>query len=86
MLLPPAQQTTRLKDAGRQPFPLGQQIGHQLLQRLHLAALDAFEQREVGRGPQTDVVGVLAVDALEAAREPQSHAGQPCGGRDEPLP
>ena len=53
-----------------------------------LAALDALEQAEVGAGEQADVVGVLAVDALEAFGDHQAHAGalQHSQRRDQIMP
>ena len=76
-LLPPAQQAARSQNRGRQFFtPL-----HQIGQRDDLTAFDPVEQTEIGRGEQPDVVGVLAVDALEAFSDHQLHTGQFfCGG------
>jgi hypothetical protein len=40
-----------------------------------LAALDALDQSKISRGEQTEVVGVLPVDALEALCDHQADAG-----------
>jgi hypothetical protein len=45
------------------------------LDRDRLAALDARQQREVGRGQQADVLAVLAVDLLDVLRDHELHAG-----------
>jgi hypothetical protein len=53
----------------------------QLLQRGLLAALQALQQSQVGAGEQAQVVGVLAVDALEALGDHQPHARRQLGQR-----
>jgi hypothetical protein len=53
-------------------------------------ALDSFDQAEIGRREETDVVGVLPVDALETLGDHKSHAAARSAttlcSRDEPLP
>ncbi|SOY63139.1 hypothetical protein CBM2587_B60170 [Cupriavidus taiwanensis] len=50
--------------------------GHQRVRVDGLALLQPGDQAEVGRGEQADIVGVLAVDALEAAGDDEADAGQ----------
>ena len=54
---------------------------HELVDGDRLARLDAVEEAEVGRGEEADVVGVLAVDALEALGDDEADAGEPLGRR-----
>ena len=63
------------QDAGGQRVAAGEQF----VERDRFAALDALDQPEVGRREQTDVVGVLPVDALEALGDDQPHAGRALG-------
>ncbi len=74
--LPEPQQAAAAQDGRGQRLATLQQF----LERDRLAAADALQQPEVGRGEQADVVGVLPVDALEALGDHQPDAGQPLGG------
>jgi hypothetical protein len=74
--LPPAQQAPRAQNRRRQclaPF-------HQIGQRDVLTPLNARQQTEVGRGEQANVIGVLAVYALETFGDDQLHTCQLLGG------
>jgi hypothetical protein len=51
-------------------------VSHQFSHRDRRTSLDTFDKPEVGRGEKPDVVGVLAVDALEALGNDQLHAGE----------
>ncbi len=72
----------------RRPQAMGQQpagaqdgrglrlaIDEQLVERDVIAAPNAIDQTQVGAGQQAQVVGVLAVDALEALGDDQPHSG-----------
>ncbi|MNV12827.1 hypothetical protein D3C71_1034480 [compost metagenome] len=75
--LPEGQQPARLDDGG------GQRVapGDDLVDRDAFAPLQARYQPHVGAGVEPDVVGVLAIDALEAFRDHQPHAGRLLGHR-----
>ena len=64
--------------------------GEELVDVDRLAALDAIDQREVGRREQAEVVGVLAIDPLEASamtsRTPAERSATTLCSRDDPLP
>jgi hypothetical protein len=81
-LLQPGRRGGRSQPIGRQPAGaqdrrgLRLAAGEQLVERDVFAALDARQQAEVGAGEQPQVVGVLAVDALEALGHDQPHAGR----------
>ena len=49
--------------------------GHQLRDIDRLAAPDALDQAQVGRGEQAHIVGVLAVEPLETFSDHQANAG-----------
>ena len=77
MRLPEAQHAATAQDAGREVVAPGQQF----FQWDFLPTLDALYQPKIGGGEQADVVGVLPVDAFEAARDDQPDAGEFFGGR-----
>src|SRR4030095_6875611 len=55
--------------------------GDELLDVEGLARFDPRDQPEVGGGEEADVVGVLAVDALEALGDDEPDARELLGGR-----
>jgi len=77
-VIPPvSEQSAAAEDCRSDGIPPGEQV----FDRYWLATPEAFEELEIGRGEEPDIVRVLPIDALEALRDHEPDAGGLLGHR-----